>query len=379
MRSRAACRCARGTGSRHGGNTTATVARMRARISDAPRLGDRQLHVLAVYGDAACQQQWARRQAGAARHRAVVSRSHDRERQRAALAGQRRSVHRSPVADLPSRNTDEEVAARSRRGPDHSVRRLGSAGPECRRCRRCVRSACSPRSSKSAIASCRGMRPTRAGRSSCRRAGTITWRRFRSRTASNCGTWSATCSNPTAFAGTRSLRHDELHARLGRAGRFASAPPAEPRRAGCFASRSFHDFHREVVDRLLSAATTAHVVAGAGRRRRRRPSITSPTAQRRTPIRAASIRSGWRRNRAGCRRSRCLQAAIDEGHRRIDFLRGDEPYKAHWRADPQPTYDYRVVPNRRLARLRGRVLLWSDSVVDWMRHASAATTGIVYD
>jgi CelD/BcsL family acetyltransferase involved in cellulose biosynthesis len=63
----------------------------------------------------------------------------------------------------------------------------------------------------------------------------------------------------------------------------------------------------------------------------------------------------------------CLRRAIDEGHGRLDFLRGDEPYKAHWRAEPRATYDYRVVPNRRLARLRGRVLSLTDTVTGWMR------------
>jgi CelD/BcsL family acetyltransferase involved in cellulose biosynthesis len=63
----------------------------------------------------------------------------------------------------------------------------------------------------------------------------------------------------------------------------------------------------------------------------------------------------------------CLRRAIEEGHQRFDFLRGDEPYKAHWRAEPRTTYDYRVVPNRRLARLRGRVLNLTGSLTDWVR------------
>jgi CelD/BcsL family acetyltransferase involved in cellulose biosynthesis len=63
----------------------------------------------------------------------------------------------------------------------------------------------------------------------------------------------------------------------------------------------------------------------------------------------------------------CLRRAIDEGHKRFDFLRGDEPYKAHWRAEPRTTYEYRAVPNRRLARLRGHVLTFTGAVTDWMR------------
>ena len=41
-----------------------------------------------------------------------------------------------------------------------------------------------------------------------------------------------------------------------------------------------------------------------------------------------------------------IRRAIEQGHRQFDFLRGDEPYKAHWRAIPRATYDYRIVPNR---------------------------------
>jgi CelD/BcsL family acetyltransferase involved in cellulose biosynthesis len=138
---------------------------------------------------------------------------------------------------------------------------------------------------------------------------------------------------------------------------------------GCFASRSFHDFHREVVGRLLAtnqlrmswlaldgspAAAEYHFTDGSTTFAYQ--GGVDPDRLPEEPGRLSTIR--------------CLQAAIDEGHQRIDFMRGDEPYKAHWRAVPQPTYDHRVVPNRRLARLRGRVLTWSDSVVDWIRHAA---------
>jgi len=51
---------------------------------------------------------------------------------------------------------------------------------------------------------------------------------------------------------------------------------------------------------------------------------------------------------------RIFQAAIDEGHQQFDLLRGDEPYKAHWRATPQETSDIQIVPPRSAARLRFR-------------------------
>jgi CelD/BcsL family acetyltransferase involved in cellulose biosynthesis len=71
----------------------------------------------------------------------------------------------------------------------------------------------------------------------------------------------------------------------------------------------------------------------------------------------------------------CLKAAIDEGHTKLDFLRGDEPYKAHWRATPHETFDYRVIPNRRLARLRGRVWNVADMIGDWARIGAEKVIG----
>jgi CelD/BcsL family acetyltransferase involved in cellulose biosynthesis len=71
----------------------------------------------------------------------------------------------------------------------------------------------------------------------------------------------------------------------------------------------------------------------------------------------------------------CLRAAIEEGHSQIDFLRGDEPYKAHWRATPHATFDYRVIPNRRLARLRGRVWNVADMIGDWARIGAEKVLG----
>jgi CelD/BcsL family acetyltransferase involved in cellulose biosynthesis len=135
---------------------------------------------------------------------------------------------------------------------------------------------------------------------------------------------------------------------------------------GCFASRLFHDFHREVVSRLLATgqlrmswleldgtpAAAEYHIAGASTTYAYQGGV-DPERLLEEPGRLSTIL--------------CLRAAIEEGHRHIDFLRGDEPYKAHWRAQPRATFDYRVVPNRRLARLRGRVLYATDMVSDWMR------------
>ncbi|MCI0333227.1 MAG: GNAT family N-acetyltransferase [Planctomycetes bacterium] len=135
---------------------------------------------------------------------------------------------------------------------------------------------------------------------------------------------------------------------------------------GCFASRSFHDFHQEVARRMLERgqlrmswlaldgmpAAAEYQFADRGATYAYQGGV-DPERLEEEPGRLSTII--------------CLRRAIEEGHRRFDFLRGDEPYKAHWRAQQQTTYDYRVVPNRRLARLRGRVLTFTGTVSDWIR------------
>jgi CelD/BcsL family acetyltransferase involved in cellulose biosynthesis len=135
---------------------------------------------------------------------------------------------------------------------------------------------------------------------------------------------------------------------------------------GCFASQAFHDFHREVAARLLKrgqlrmswlvldgtpAAAEYHIADRAATYAYQ--GGVDPDRLNEEPGRLSTIM--------------CLKRAIEEGHKQLDFLRGDEPYKAHWRAEPRQTYDYRVVPNRRLARLRGRVLSFTGTVTDWVR------------
>lgn len=140
---------------------------------------------------------------------------------------------------------------------------------------------------------------------------------------------------------------------------------------GCFASRQFHDFHRDVATRLLergqlrlswldldgSAAAAEYHLADECTTYAYQGGV-DPTRLHDEPGRLSTILY--------------LKAAIDEGHRHVDFLRGDEPYKAHWRATPRPTCNLRVVPNRRLARLRGHVFQLAESMTDWMKHSTQA-------
>jgi CelD/BcsL family acetyltransferase involved in cellulose biosynthesis len=135
---------------------------------------------------------------------------------------------------------------------------------------------------------------------------------------------------------------------------------------GCFASRAFHDFHYEVARRMLE------------RGQLRMPWLTLDGTPAAAEYHFAdshatyAYQGGVDPDRLDDEPGRlstilCLRRAIEEGHKSLDFLRGDEPYKAHWRAEPRATYDYRVVPNRRLARLRGRVLTFTGVVTDWVR------------
>jgi CelD/BcsL family acetyltransferase involved in cellulose biosynthesis len=50
-----------------------------------------------------------------------------------------------------------------------------------------------------------------------------------------------------------------------------------------------------------------------------------------------------------------IRHAIAAGQSQFDFLRGDEPYKAHWRATPRQAYRLTAVPHRLWPRLRDRV------------------------
>lgn len=47
-----------------------------------------------------------------------------------------------------------------------------------------------------------------------------------------------------------------------------------------------------------------------------------------------------------------LKDAIQQGYQAVDFLRGDEPYKQHWRAAPTSNVEIRIFPGRWPHRLR---------------------------
>lgn len=62
-----------------------------------------------------------------------------------------------------------------------------------------------------------------------------------------------------------------------------------------------------------------------------------------------------------------LRGAIDQGVRCYDFLRGSEPYKAHFRAEPRPTAAFRIVSQRTTAQLRNQAWQAGQQAKLWLK------------
>ncbi|HEY1786263.1 MAG TPA: GNAT family N-acetyltransferase, partial [Pirellulales bacterium] len=62
-----------------------------------------------------------------------------------------------------------------------------------------------------------------------------------------------------------------------------------------------------------------------------------------------------------------LRQALTEGFSGFDFCRGDEGYKAHWRATARETVDWRIAANRSGARLRQGVWAVRRNALGWVR------------
>ncbi len=134
---------------------------------------------------------------------------------------------------------------------------------------------------------------------------------------------------------------------------------------GCFASTTFTKFHREMSQHFLNtgqlrmswieldgepAAAEYHIASGdtlygyqGG---------VDPHRLEEGPGQLSMIA--------------CLQTAIAEGRSRCDLLRGDEPYKAHWRAVPHETIHLRATSPRTSARLRESAVATAGNVARWL-------------
>jgi CelD/BcsL family acetyltransferase involved in cellulose biosynthesis len=122
---------------------------------------------------------------------------------------------------------------------------------------------------------------------------------------------------------------------------------------GCFASPRWAEFHRDVARRLLGEGrlrlsmlelggmpvAAEYHLAGSQATYAYQGGV-DPMRLAEEPGRLSTICS--------------IKRAIAEKHARFEFLRGDEPYKAHWRATPTETRRLQAAPPRAWARLRHR-------------------------
>ncbi len=76
---------------------------------------------------------------------------------------------------------------------------------------------------------------------------------------------------------------------------------------------------------------------------------------------ARSISPGW------LHMVHLFQRSIAMGKTHRDYLRGDEPYKKHWRGVPTQLIDHRIVPAHMAARIRHGVWMLGDSLKHWVK------------
>lgn len=62
-----------------------------------------------------------------------------------------------------------------------------------------------------------------------------------------------------------------------------------------------------------------------------------------------------------------IRNSIEQGRQTYDFLRGDEPYKSHWNAEPQATVTLQVSANRTSAQVRQGVWLAGATMKNWVK------------
>jgi CelD/BcsL family acetyltransferase involved in cellulose biosynthesis len=135
---------------------------------------------------------------------------------------------------------------------------------------------------------------------------------------------------------------------------------------GCFASPRFTAFNREVVPALFRRGqlqlyrldvdgrpvATEYVLSGDGILYAYQAGV-DPAALEHEPGKLINLLM--------------IRRAIEQGYRSFDFLRGDEPYKAHFAAAARPSIEVRVVADRAAARLRHSFWLAKYNVKRWLK------------
>ncbi len=135
---------------------------------------------------------------------------------------------------------------------------------------------------------------------------------------------------------------------------------------GCFASTRFAAFHREIARRFLATGQLRLIWLEVDGR---------PLASEYDFVGGGTIyyyQGGFEPELAELSpgtlmQAASLQAAIAEGQRHFDFLRGDEPYKQQWNAQCVPLASLRIAGTSAAARARHAAWRAGESVKHWIR------------
>ncbi len=135
---------------------------------------------------------------------------------------------------------------------------------------------------------------------------------------------------------------------------------------GCFASDRFLAFHRDVMPQLLRAGQLQVVWFEAeGKALAAEYQLAGGGTMHVYQAGVDPDRIAWEPGHVAT--ASILQLAIDQGFRRFDFLRGDEPYKRQWHAEFHCNTTVRVVAPRAAARARHQAWLAVRTAKDWAR------------
>jgi CelD/BcsL family acetyltransferase involved in cellulose biosynthesis len=143
---------------------------------------------------------------------------------------------------------------------------------------------------------------------------------------------------------------------------------------GIFSSPRLAAFHRETLREMLasgrlwlswteldgSPAAAEYALVGGGRVYAYQSGM-DPSRQHESPGHMSNVAT--------------VRMAIERGYRTFDFLRGDEPYKAAWGAQPHGVVEIRALPARTSAQWRYRFWLAGKGLKRWIRQLGKFSGG----
>ena len=144
---------------------------------------------------------------------------------------------------------------------------------------------------------------------------------------------------------------------------------------GCFASETWADFHKDVAQQLLlqdklrlswleldgTPVAAEYQFASRGSTHAYQSGL-DPDRMKHQPGRLSLMRT--------------IQQAIEDGQQVFDFMRGDEPYKLQWKAEPIETVDIRVVSPSLKGRLRNQAFTYAKSLLSVARTSVLLVCGL---